>query len=187
MSSPDEMVECSEAHGNPLERELKKQKRGELEEFTKEKSQEWTDASINALLDMYEEKWNYLKRGNLRSRDWSDLALQVSHRCHGPKAQKSPSQCKNKIESMKKKYRAEKQSKSSTGALPRWKYFSRLDSMLYGSSSSKLKSLPAPPDLGRQPAVIDLDSRDAVVQVESGDCKLANPFPSSIIYVLLIE
>ncbi|CAK9238117.1 unnamed protein product [Sphagnum troendelagicum] len=168
------MVQCSDAEGGapPMGRESKKAKR-DLEDMTKEKSQEWTDSSITALLDIYEEKWNYLKRGNLRSRDWSELALQVSARCHGPKAVKTASQCKNKIESMKKKYRAEKQSRNSTGTAPRWKFFTCLDTMLSGAPPPlKVLSVPPappPPDLGCQPAVVDIDSREGLAQVESGD------------------
>jgi hypothetical protein len=181
MASPEEMVQCSDAEGGapPMGRESKKAKR-DLEDMTKEKSQEWTDSSITALLDIYEEKWNYLKRGNLRSRDWSELALQVSARCHGPKAVKTASQCKNKIESMKKKYRAEKQSQNSTGTAPRWKFFTCLDTMLCGAPPPlKVLSVPPappPPDLGCQPAVVDIDSREGLAQVESGDCKFSSNY-----------
>ncbi len=81
---------------------------------------------------------------------------------------------------MKKKYRAEKQSRNSTGTAPRWKFFTCLDTMLCGAPPPlKVLSVPPappPPDLGCQPAVVDIDSREGLAQVESGDCKFSSNY-----------
>ncbi|KAF5773120.1 putative UMP kinase transcription factor Trihelix family [Helianthus annuus] len=43
--------------------------------------EEWSDAAIACLLDAYLEKFVQLNRGNLRVRDWEEVATAVSERC----------------------------------------------------------------------------------------------------------
>ncbi|KAK9290436.1 hypothetical protein L1049_008606 [Liquidambar formosana] len=56
--------------------------------------EEWSDTAISCLLDAYTEKFTQLNRGNLRGRDWEEVASIVSERCD--KQTKSVEQCKNK-------------------------------------------------------------------------------------------
>ncbi|KAG4919398.1 hypothetical protein JHK85_057679 [Glycine max] len=78
--------------------------------------EEWSDTAIACLLEAYTEKFNLLYRGNLRSRDWEEVAEAVGGRCGGEgKHQKSVEQCKNKIDNLKKRYKVELQKIGSGG------------------------------------------------------------------------
>lgn len=96
------------------------------------KKGEWSDDAIHSLLDAYEVKWNHRNRGNLRVGDWEEVCSHVSNRSGGVKSLKTPSQCKNKIEGMKKKYRSEAlESCSNNGVnFSSWPFFSKMDLML---------------------------------------------------------
>ncbi|KAL1193936.1 Uridylate kinase PUMPKIN [Cardamine amara subsp. amara] len=49
-------------------------------EYRKDR-EEWSDAAIACLLDAYSDKFTQLNRGNLRGRDWEEVASSVSERC----------------------------------------------------------------------------------------------------------
>ncbi|CAM0953424.1 unnamed protein product [Alopecurus aequalis] len=107
---------------------------------------EWSDGGTSRLLQAYEAKWLLRNRAKLKWSDWVDIASDVSAHCtssshkpgHGGSA-KTPNQCKNKVESMKKRYRAESAvvaragtvaNASSTGTS--WWFFRRMDGLLKG-------------------------------------------------------
>ncbi|KAG6487375.1 hypothetical protein ZIOFF_055961 [Zingiber officinale] len=100
--------------------------------------EEWSDTAIGSLLDAYTEKFVQLSRGNLRGRDWEDVATIVSERCNRQKSAKSVEQCKNKIDNLKKRYKVECQRLSSSG-LPgsHWTWFKKMEQLIGSSSSSK--------------------------------------------------
>ncbi|CAL9081650.1 unnamed protein product [Musa textilis] len=104
--------------------------------------EEWSDTAISSLLDAYTEKYVQLNRGNLRGRDWEDVATIVSERCNKQKVGKSVEQCKNKIDNLKKRYKVECQ-RLSSGGLPasHWPWFKKME-QLVGSSSSSSKAAP---------------------------------------------
>ncbi|KAK8553898.1 hypothetical protein V6N13_072827 [Hibiscus sabdariffa] len=62
-------------------------------EYRKDR-EEWSDTAIGCLLEAYMGKLIQLNRGNLRGRDWEEVAVTVSERCE--KQSKSVEQCKNK-------------------------------------------------------------------------------------------
>lgn len=110
---------------------------------------EWSTEAINNLLDVYEAKWNHRNRGNLKGGDWEDVAVRVSARGGGGKSAKSPFQCKNKVASMKQKYRSETLLQGLNGSnSSRWPFFGRMDVMLrVRSPSTNGNPYPAPPPL----------------------------------------
>ncbi|KAI4372485.1 hypothetical protein MLD38_010707 [Melastoma candidum] len=65
------------------------------------------EGAVSTLLEAYEAKWVIRNRAKLKGHDWEDMAKLVSSRCNGTKSHKTQTQCKNKIESMKKRYRSE--------------------------------------------------------------------------------
>ncbi|CAN6449611.1 unnamed protein product [Victoria cruziana] len=97
------------------------------------KRDEWSEGGVMNLLDVYESKWLLRNRAKLKWSDWEDVARQVSARSCGTKPSKTPNQCKNKIESMKKRYRAEYSGVQVGGfAASSWQFYSRMDNLLRG-------------------------------------------------------
>ncbi|RZC47775.1 hypothetical protein C5167_040725 [Papaver somniferum] len=90
------------------------------------KRDEWSEGAVSCLLDAYETKWVLRNRAKLKGHDWEDVARHVSSRANSTKAPKTQTQCKNKIESMKKRYRSE----SSSNDPSSWPLFQRLDLLL---------------------------------------------------------
>lgn len=97
----------------------------------KGKRDEWSEGGVISLLDEYESKWMLRNRAKLKGSDWDDIANKVSLRESGKKAPKTPTQCKNKIESMKKRYRVEA-AVVTKGSSSSWQFFSRMDHLLKG-------------------------------------------------------
>ncbi|KAL5720102.1 hypothetical protein ACHQM5_012802 [Ranunculus cassubicifolius] len=90
------------------------------------KRDEWSEGAVSSLLDAYESKWVLRNRAKLKGHDWEDVARHVSSRANSSKSPKTQTQCKNKIESMKKRYRSE----SATSDASSWPLFQRLDLLL---------------------------------------------------------
>ncbi|EFJ23341.1 hypothetical protein SELMODRAFT_415699 [Selaginella moellendorffii] len=131
----------------------------------------WTDQEVWFLLDAYEEKWNQLERGNVKSKHWEEIAHRLATHSSGLWVAKTPTQCKNKIEDMKKKYRAEKAMKGSgvggaPGSYSKWVFFQRMESLLARNGFKSVVGMPGGMDNGEhaQPAVMELDSFN---QIES--------------------
>ncbi|KAL5973911.1 hypothetical protein ACLOJK_030570 [Asimina triloba] len=96
------------------------------------KRDEWSEGGVLSLLEAYESKWLLRNRAKLKGSDWEDIARQVSNQSGG---NKTPNQCKNKIESMKKRYRMEPPGSS-------WQFYSHMDSLLKGTCNSQAKGDP---------------------------------------------
>ncbi|KAJ7281215.1 hypothetical protein O6H91_07G089000 [Diphasiastrum complanatum] len=95
------------------------------------KKEEWTDAAVYCLLEIYGEKYASLRRGSLSSRDWDDLALYVNLRCKDLQSAKTSDQCKYKIENMKRRYRLEKSKKDANESVKIvWPYYARMHLIL---------------------------------------------------------
>lgn len=129
----------------------------------KSRRDEWSEGGVLCLLDFYESKWVLRNRAKLKGSDWEDIAREVSVRCSGTKALKTPSQCKNKIESMKKRYRAESALAHLPNSCSSWQFYARMDNLLKGTTSSlaQLRSennvdVQAPPKLE---ADLEVDGR----------------------------
>ncbi|XP_061367768.1 trihelix transcription factor ENAP2 [Gastrolobium bilobum] len=93
------------------------------------KRDEWSEGAVSTLLEAYEAKWVLRNRAKLKGHDWEDVARYVSSRANSTKSPKTQTQCKNKIESMKKRYRSE----SATADASSWPLYSRLDLLLRGT------------------------------------------------------
>ncbi|XP_020595592.1 uncharacterized protein LOC110035665 [Phalaenopsis equestris] len=68
----------------------------------------WADLETSHLIDVYEEKWNSSKRGPLRAKQWEDVAVEVAHRCGLNRPSKSGTQCRHKIEKLRKRFRSDR-------------------------------------------------------------------------------
>ncbi|KAK6942698.1 Aspartate/glutamate/uridylate kinase [Dillenia turbinata] len=98
--------------------------------------EEWSDTAIECLLDVYTGKFTQLNRGNLRGRDWEEVAAIVSERCD--KQSKSVEQCKNKVDNLKKRYKLERQRMSSGGiSASHWPWYKKMELIVGNSLPSK--------------------------------------------------
>ncbi|KAK7314159.1 hypothetical protein VNO77_39371 [Canavalia gladiata] len=122
------------------------------------KRDEWSEGAVSTLLEAYEAKWVLRNRAKLKGHDWEDVARHVSSRANCTKSPKTSTQCKNKVESMKKRYRSE--SATVADHASSWPLYSRLDLLLRGTGtvlSSTVHSLtpvtvlPPPPLEPSQP------------------------------------
>ncbi|XP_059438131.1 trihelix transcription factor ENAP1-like [Corylus avellana] len=105
----------------------------------------WSEDATSTLVDAWGRRYMELNRGNLRQKDWQDVADAVNAlHGHTKKTHRTDVQCKNRIDTIKKKYKIEKaRVSSSDGTLTSsWPFFERLDALI-GSSVSAKK--PPPP------------------------------------------
>ncbi|KAG6769715.1 hypothetical protein POTOM_025376 [Populus tomentosa] len=109
-------------------------------EYRKDR-EEWSDVAIGCLLDAYMEKFTQLSRGNLRGRDWEEVAAMV-------KQGKSVEQCKNKVDNLKKRYKLERH-RITTGSIStsHWPWFQKMEDIVGNSLPIKVAPpAPAPAD-----------------------------------------
>ena len=104
-------------------------------EYRKDR-EEWSDTAIVCLLEAYTEKFTQLNRGNLRGRDWEEVAAVVSERCENQS--KSVEQCKNKVDNLKKRYKLERH-RMSSGCIStsHWLWFKQLEQIVGNSLPAK--------------------------------------------------
>ncbi|XP_021289165.1 uncharacterized protein LOC110420245 isoform X2 [Herrania umbratica] len=116
-------------------------------EYRKDR-EEWSDAAIGCLLEAYMEKLTQLNRGNLRGRDWEDVAAAVSERCE--KQSKSVEQCKNKVDNLKKRYKLERHRMSDGGVtVSHWPWFKKMEEIV--GNSLPVKAAPDEDKAGASP------------------------------------
>uniref|UniRef100_A0A2C9VAI4 Myb/SANT-like DNA-binding domain-containing protein n=1 Tax=Manihot esculenta TaxID=3983 RepID=A0A2C9VAI4_MANES len=105
-------------------------------EYRKDR-EEWSDTAIECLLDAYTEKFTQLNRGNLRGRDWEEVAATVSERCQ--KQAKTVEQCKNKVDNLKKRYKLERHRMSNGGiSVSHWPWFKKMEEIVGNSLPMKV-------------------------------------------------
>lgn len=91
---------------------------------------EWTPNAVFCLLERYGEKYA-LGRGYLRNRDWEEVVGSVNSHCDGINRPKTLKQCRDKVDSLKKRYKMEKRRIVSVGATSSsWPFFAKLDEIM---------------------------------------------------------
>ncbi|WOG89744.1 hypothetical protein DCAR_0208983 [Daucus carota subsp. sativus] len=104
----------------------------------------WTEEATATLVDAWGRRYIDLNRGNLRQKDWQEVADAVNSRHgHSKKTLRTDVQCKNRIDTLKKKYKVEKARvvDSDGAAASNWMFFDKLD-FLIGPKMSETKSPP---------------------------------------------
>lgn len=94
-------------------------------------------------MDAWGRRFVELNRGNLRQKDWQDVADTVNAlHGHSKKTHRTDVQCKNRIDTIKKKYKTEKaRITSSNGTLASsWPFYDRMDSLIGSNFASKKPS-----------------------------------------------
>ncbi|XP_057764274.1 trihelix transcription factor ENAP1-like [Salvia miltiorrhiza] len=126
----------------------------------------WTEEATSTLVDSWGQRYLELNRGNLRQKDWQEVADAVNAlHGHTKKTRRTDVQCKNRIDTLKKKYKTERtRVAESNGTLTSsWPFFSTLEHLIgsnfnkhhqskvitsavpISSAQSTPLSLPAPP------------------------------------------
>lgn len=82
----------------------------------------WSEGATEALIEAWGDRYLQLSRGNLRRKDWKEVAHAVNSRQNGVKPQRTDVQCKNRIDTLKKKYKLEKAKPSPS----KWLFYNRL-------------------------------------------------------------
>ncbi|KAJ8527189.1 hypothetical protein K7X08_029666 [Anisodus acutangulus] len=88
----------------------------------------WTHQEIFNLIQAYQGKWYSLKKGQLKASQWEEVAITVAARCGFDEPSKSATQCRHKIEKLRKRYRAERIKPYPNS----WQYFDLMDRMERG-------------------------------------------------------
>ncbi|KAI4322774.1 hypothetical protein L6164_022439 [Bauhinia variegata] len=110
----------------------------------------WSEEATFTLVDAWGEHYLELNRGNLRQKHWQEVADAVNDRHgHVKKARRTDVQCKNRIDTLKKKYKIEKArvSESNGTYTSPWPFFTRLDALIgdtFPSRSSHRRPAPSP-------------------------------------------
>ncbi|KAF7816501.1 trihelix transcription factor ASIL2 isoform X1 [Senna tora] len=117
----------------------------------------WSEGATETLIEAWGDRYIQLHRGNLRQKDWNDVANAVNARQGGVKSRKTDVQCKYRIDTLKKKYKVEKNKPPPS----KWVFYHRLDYLVGGSvltdkdKSTTLTSnvKPSKPKLSASPMI----------------------------------
>ncbi|XP_068665906.1 trihelix transcription factor ENAP1-like isoform X2 [Aristolochia californica] len=105
----------------------------------------WSEDATHTLVEAWGERYLELNRGNLRQKHWQEVADAVNSRhASGKKPRRTDVQCKNRIDTLKKKYKLEKSRiVSSNGNLTsKWPFYARLESLIGSTAAAKKTSPP---------------------------------------------
>ncbi|MCO5578039.1 hypothetical protein L7F22_031877 [Adiantum nelumboides] len=92
------------------------------------KKTDWPSSRVFLLLDLYQEKWTALNKGNFKKKHWMELAHLLQDK-YGILL--TPDQRKNKWDSLRKAYKVERKKEQCTGAAPStWEFFDRMSELL---------------------------------------------------------
>ncbi|XP_021294458.1 trihelix transcription factor ASIL2 [Herrania umbratica] len=90
----------------------------------------WSEGATAVLIDAWGERYLELSRGNLKQKHWKEVADIVSGREDYTKTPKTDIQCKNRIDTVKKKYKLEKAKIAGGGGPSKWVFFEKLDQLI---------------------------------------------------------
>ncbi|KAK1427033.1 hypothetical protein QVD17_15715 [Tagetes erecta] len=117
----------------------------------------WSHDATSTLVEAWGTRYVELNRGNLRQKDWQEVADVVNARHgHTKKTRRTDVQCKNRIDTLKKKYKVEKARVSGSNGLivSNWPFYNRLDTLIGTVTSGKKSSSSSPPIAYRKPVPI---------------------------------
>ncbi|KAI5067425.1 hypothetical protein GOP47_0017953 [Adiantum capillus-veneris] len=101
----------------------------------------WSENATFTLIQAWGDRYLELNRGNLKQKHWKDVADCVNSRLlSSSKPPKTDVQCKNRLDTLKKKYKIEKSKLVTGGAPSKWAFFDRLDELIGSSKKNKAQS-----------------------------------------------
>ncbi|MCO5588876.1 hypothetical protein L7F22_042837 [Adiantum nelumboides] len=126
-------------------------------------SSEWPDKAVSILLKTYAQKFS-VDRGYLRTQDWQEVASAVNAVCGHLKTLK---QCRDKVDSLKRRYKIEKR-KAVTGGEVSWPFFHRLDDIMNSVLKQGKMQYSSHPNASSAHASADAGGGDDVDIVDEG-------------------
>ncbi|XP_042505916.1 trihelix transcription factor ASIL1-like [Macadamia integrifolia] len=92
---------------------------------------DWTEHGTFVLLDAWGDRFLQLGRKSLRSDEWHEVANKVSEESN---VVRTDTQCRNRLDTLKKKYKKEKMRLAETGSnTSKWVYFKKMDMLMTAS------------------------------------------------------
>ncbi|KAL2493072.1 Alcohol dehydrogenase Transcription factor [Abeliophyllum distichum] len=89
---------------------------------------DWTENETFILLDAWGDRFLKHGRKSLRSEEWQEVSKKV---CQVSKIERTDTQCRNRLDTLKKKYKKEKMKLGeSGGSTSKWVYFKKMDMLL---------------------------------------------------------
>ncbi|KAL9677834.1 hypothetical protein QQ045_015670 [Rhodiola kirilowii] len=89
---------------------------------------DWTEHETFVLLDAWGDRFLQHGRKSLRSEEWQEVALKVSQES---KTERTDTQCRNRLDTLKKKYKKEKAKFGGAGGnSSKWIYFKKMDVLM---------------------------------------------------------
>ncbi|CAI9089212.1 OLC1v1023744C1 [Oldenlandia corymbosa var. corymbosa] len=140
----------------------------------------WSEDATHTLIQAWGSHYLELNRGSLRQQHWQQVSEAVnSLHAHTKKLHRSDIQCKNRIDTLKKKFKVEKfKSLQSNGRyVSSWPFFDSLDSLI-GDNFAKPKRLSPSPPMTRR-SFVKKDVSPAPVPVKREFPSLPPP-PSTV-------
>ncbi|KAL0722573.1 hypothetical protein Bca4012_037172 [Brassica carinata] len=107
----------------------------------------WSEEATKVLIEAWGERFSEPGKGTLKQQQWKEVAEVVneSRQC---KYLKTDVQCKNRIDTVKKKYKQEKAKIASGDGPSKWVFFKKLEALIGGGNNTSKSSDKAP--MGRR-------------------------------------
>ena len=109
----------------------------------------WSEGETAALVDAWGTRYEDLNRGNLRQKQWQEVAHAVNTRAgaaHRRRPPRTDVQCKNRVDTLKKKYKAER-ARGGAAHSSAWSFYGQLDRLVgptLSALAAKARHAPAP-------------------------------------------
>ncbi|CAN0877754.1 Trihelix transcription factor ASIL2 [Linum grandiflorum] len=120
----------------------------------------WSESATAVLIDAWAERYVELSRGILKQHHWKEVADIVRSREDYIKPPKTDIQCKNRIDTVKKKFKSEKAKIDAGGGPSLWPFYHRIEQLI-GMNPSTTASRKTTPFSGsvRVPTGIPVGKR----------------------------
>lgn len=94
----------------------------------------WSEEATKVLIDAWGDRFSEPGKGTLKQQHWKEVAeiVNKSRQCKYPK---TDIQCKNRIDTVKKKYKQEKAKIASGDGPSKWVFFKKLESLIGGTTT----------------------------------------------------
>ncbi|XP_010501069.1 PREDICTED: trihelix transcription factor ASIL1-like [Camelina sativa] len=97
----------------------------------------WSEEATKVLIDAWGDRFSEPGKGTLKQQHWKEVAeiVNKSRQCKYPK---TDIQCKNRIDTVKKKYKQEKAKIASGDGPSKWVFFKKLESLIGASTTTAI-------------------------------------------------